>query len=213
MCLFCFKRVCESSNICPQCRTPYDEKNYRYVTVYWISLGSSPSSEKEHKIDDYRHKMKKPAIKQVWPLLCALILEPQFTKCTSCPTKPRVYHWTRQLYCWWKHPQAIQLLWSVRQARQDRCHSPPSERQVLYLFSVYYVREEWGCIGLHQSHWWLLLGRQDASVWSLSWLRLSRASFGTTKYCNYFLRGQECTNTDCLYLHSIGMTLLFRMIH
>lgn len=28
-----------------------------------------------------------------------------------------------------------------------------------------------------------------------------RASFGTTKYCNSFIRGVECANPDCLYLH------------
>ena len=38
------------------------------------------------------------------------------------------------------------------------------------------------------------------------WLdnRMLRASFGTTKYCNFFLRNAECTNSDCLYLHDIG---------
>jgi hypothetical protein len=34
--------------------------------------------------------------------------------------------------------------------------------------------------------------------------RMLRASFGTTKYCNYYLRGTDCTNPDCLYLHQIG---------
>lgn len=31
-----------------------------------------------------------------------------------------------------------------------------------------------------------------------------RASFGTTKYCNAFLRHAPCTNPDCLYLHTLG---------
>jgi hypothetical protein len=31
-----------------------------------------------------------------------------------------------------------------------------------------------------------------------------RASFGTTKFCTFFLRGSECSNPDCLYLHSVG---------
>jgi len=31
-----------------------------------------------------------------------------------------------------------------------------------------------------------------------------KASFGTTKYCNMFLRGLQCTNPDCLYLHKLG---------
>lgn len=29
-----------------------------------------------------------------------------------------------------------------------------------------------------------------------------RCSFGTTKYCNFFLKGMPCVNKDCLYLHS-----------
>ncbi|CAM9098987.1 unnamed protein product [Chrysoparadoxa australica] len=38
------------------------------------------------------------------------------------------------------------------------------------------------------------------------WLdgRYIRASFGTTKYCNSFLRKQHCSNLDCLYLHELG---------
>lgn len=31
-----------------------------------------------------------------------------------------------------------------------------------------------------------------------------KASFGTTKYCSSFLRGQQCINPDCLYLHHAG---------
>ena len=31
--------------------------------------------------------------------------------------------------------------------------------------------------------------------------RVLRGSFGTTKYCNYFIRGVPCNNNDCLYLH------------
>ena len=31
-----------------------------------------------------------------------------------------------------------------------------------------------------------------------------RASYGTTKYCSYFLRGQVDPNTDCMFLHELG---------
>ncbi|TDH67130.1 hypothetical protein CCR75_002313 [Bremia lactucae] len=33
---------------------------------------------------------------------------------------------------------------------------------------------------------------------------LLRASFGTTKYCNFFLRNMPCNNSECLYLHELG---------
>jgi len=28
-----------------------------------------------------------------------------------------------------------------------------------------------------------------------------KASYGTTKYCTFYLKDQTCPNTDCLYLH------------
>ena len=34
--------------------------------------------------------------------------------------------------------------------------------------------------------------------------RTVKASFGTTKYCNMFLKGLTCVNPDCLYLHHRG---------
>ena len=33
---------------------------------------------------------------------------------------------------------------------------------------------------------------------------LFSASFGTTKYCTYFLRNLPCNNPDCMYLHELG---------
>lgn len=37
--------------------------------------------------------------------------------------------------------------------------------------------------------------------------RLIRASFGTSKFCQFFLSGQKCTNKDCLYLHELRSDL------
>ncbi len=31
-----------------------------------------------------------------------------------------------------------------------------------------------------------------------------KACYGTTKYCNAFLKGLVCNNSDCLYLHDVG---------
>ena len=37
--------------------------------------------------------------------------------------------------------------------------------------------------------------------------RLIRASFGTSKFCQFFLAGQRCTNKECLYLHELRSDL------
>jgi hypothetical protein len=34
--------------------------------------------------------------------------------------------------------------------------------------------------------------------------RVLRATYGTTKYCSFFLRGLQCSNSECLYLHELG---------
>jgi hypothetical protein len=34
-----------------------------------------------------------------------------------------------------------------------------------------------------------------------------RASFGTSKFCQFFMNGQKCANKDCLYLHEIRTDL------
>lgn len=31
-----------------------------------------------------------------------------------------------------------------------------------------------------------------------------KANFGMTKYCTYFIKGVECPNSDCLFLHSLA---------
>lgn len=33
-----------------------------------------------------------------------------------------------------------------------------------------------------------------------------KANFGMTKYCSYFIKGAECLNTDCLFLHKTAET-------
>lgn len=33
---------------------------------------------------------------------------------------------------------------------------------------------------------------------------LLRASFGTTKYCTFFLKNCDCPNKDCLYMHNLA---------
>jgi hypothetical protein len=37
--------------------------------------------------------------------------------------------------------------------------------------------------------------------------RMIRASFGTSKFCQFFLSGQKCSNKDCLYLHELRADL------
>lgn len=41
----------------------------------------------------------------------------------------------------------------------------------------------------------------DGAVWEGKPIK---ACFGTTKYCNAFLKGVPCNNADCLYLHDIA---------
>ena len=39
-----------------------------------------------------------------------------------------------------------------------------------------------------------------------------KACYGTTKYCNAFLKGLVCNNADCLYLHDVGEHLILSFL-
>lgn len=43
-----------------------------------------------------------------------------------------------------------------------------------------------------------------AELWFVSLGKPIKACYGTTKYCNAFLKGTVCNNSDCLYLHGEG---------
>ena len=48
---------------------------------------------------------------------------------------------------------------------------------------------------------WKCISAIDGAAWDG---RPVRACYGTTKYCNAFLKYQTCTNPECLYLHDVG---------
>jgi hypothetical protein len=48
------------------------------------------------------------------------------------------------------------------------------------------------------------LGRADQGLTDPLWCLVCRASLGTTKYCNAFLRYIPCNSPDCLFLHEVG---------
>lgn len=47
-----------------------------------------------------------------------------------------------------------------------------------------------------------LLTKADQSIYLSG--KAMKACYGTTKYCNAFLKGLQCNNADCLYLHDVG---------
>lgn len=57
---------------------------------------------------------------------------------------------------------------------------------------VTYVRKEDAAKAIHAVDGSVMAGR------------ILRASYGTTKYCTYYLRNMNCPNPNCLYLHEPG---------
>lgn len=57
---------------------------------------------------------------------------------------------------------------------------------------VTYVRKEDAAKAIHAVDGSIMAGR------------ILRASYGTTKYCTYYLRNMTCPNPNCLYLHEPG---------
>ena len=52
------------------------------------------------------------------------------------------------------------------------------------------------------SRWFYLLSSSIKVLIILQIKSFIRASYGTTKYCYNFIKGQKCNNPDCLFLHT-----------
>lgn len=50
-----------------------------------------------------------------------------------------------------------------------------------------------------------VLHSATCNAWPVRAGKVIKACYGTTKYCNAFLKGVACNNSDCLYLHDVGV--------
>lgn len=183
VCRFCWHRIrTDENSLCPHCREPYSENPAEYTPLtqdQLVKLKSAKrqkSVEKRQKLVDSRKNLA--AVRVVQRNLVFVIgLSPRLAD-------PEVLR--RNEYF----------------GKYGRIYKVVINNHTVYS----------GAQGPSVSAYVTYYKKDDASkaIQSVNNAyidgRYLKASFGTTKYCTYFLRGMQCTKPDCMYLHELGET-------
>eukprot|EP00730_Choanoeca_flexa_P007753 TRINITY_DN12386_c0_g2_i4.p1 TRINITY_DN12386_c0_g2~~TRINITY_DN12386_c0_g2_i4.p1 ORF type:complete len:1089 (+),score=194.73 TRINITY_DN12386_c0_g2_i4:47-3313(+) len=180
ICRFCWHRIrTEENGLCPACRQPYQDKPAEF----------NPVSQDEYlKVKEQKRQKKQEARQKIIEsrkqLQSVRVVQKNLVYVIGLPPRIADEATLRKPDYFGKYGKILKIVVN-RQAYAQQ--GPPT-------FSAYvtFVSKESAsaCVrGVNESI------VDDREI---------KASLGTTKYCSSFLRGQPCTNTDCMYLHELG---------
>eukprot|EP00210_Caulerpa_lentillifera_P004558 g4348.t1 len=188
ICRFCWKRLIESENgRCPHCREPYDENK--------ISLKPAVIEHQHPMMTGMKQKRKKPDRKRVLKLT---VQERKHLQELRILQRNLVYAvglsleiCTEKVLC---EEEFFGQFGAIKKISVNRS-SPYSSRQSKNgPTGAAYVTFE------HNESAMKCVDAIDGAIWDGHYIR---ACFGTTKYCQAFLKGAQCNNPDCLYMHHL----------
>lgn len=163
---------------CPNCRRPYDQKNFDF----------KPLDANEIKAEKFKQKTKKKTHKSRKVLANVRVIQRNLVYVVGLTLNVAKEEFLGSKENFAKYGKISKLV--VNKTNLHRAASQGREPTV----SAYITYDR----------------AEDATKAILAvdstWIdgKMLRASFGTTKYCAYFLRGIQCTNPDCMYLHEFG---------
>eukprot|EP00656_Telonema_subtile_P017904 TRINITY_DN19653_c0_g1_i2.p1 TRINITY_DN19653_c0_g1~~TRINITY_DN19653_c0_g1_i2.p1 ORF type:complete len:573 (+),score=114.21 TRINITY_DN19653_c0_g1_i2:109-1827(+) len=182
VCPFCYVRLKETTaGLCPGCRAPYKDQEPYYEEPDLEKLREEREQQKQKERAE-----KHQSSKSLESLANVRVIQRNLVYVTGLPLK-HAYDEVLASAKWFK-PYGRILKCVANRSVQYNSSSPHGPTVSAY---VTYADHE-SALGairdldntMHEGH-------------------VLRCSFGTTKYCNSFLRGAECTIPDCMYLHRI----------
>jgi CCR4-NOT transcription complex subunit 4 len=191
ICQFCFNslKTTYEKSTCPNCRRPYDEKTIQYKI---------PTAE-EFKLDQLNKNKKQAAAKR---------------KETE---KREVENSSRRNLAGVrvKQQNLVYVIGLIPQIKDEQSllqtlRGPDYFGQYGEIEKIVVSKPKPGAssqgIGVYVTY----ARKEDAALCintvdgSQNGDRVLRAQFGTTKYCSAYLRGEQCTNKNCSFLHETG---------
>ncbi|KAG0211688.1 transcriptional repressor general negative regulator of transcription subunit 4 [Mortierella sp. GBA30] len=187
ICRFCWHHIKEDLNgRCPACRRVYSEETVEFTPISADELAmiknEKKAKEREKKEIDAMNRKHLANMRVVQKSLVYVI---------GLPTKlANDEHTLRQNEYFGQYGRIAKVVINRRNAPMPSGGSSPGQASV----GVYitYVRKEDAAKAI---------AAIDGSIWDG---KILRASYGTTKYCTYYLRGMSCQNPGCMYLHEPG---------
>jgi len=183
MCRFCWNDINENQNgRCPACRQPYRSENYQFSTM--LSPEETGRSPKKPSFNPDRDK-KPPDPNSRKHLTNIRVIQRNLVYVTNLALSAAKEETLRKPEYFGKFGKITKTI-----INRNNIYSGPQGPSVSAYVTYLQNRDAYSAI--------------KATDGTVKDGRLLRASFGTTKYCTYFLRNARCPNPDCMYLHDIG---------
>ncbi|KAF2874589.1 hypothetical protein BDV95DRAFT_488127 [Massariosphaeria phaeospora] len=193
ICQFCFNNIRTTMNgLCPACRRPYDESTieFKNITPEEMARHKQQIAQKAKKNAAQRQKeaQKAEADSLSRKHLAGLrVVQKNLVYVTGLtPTirEDRLLDTLRGSDYFGQYGKIIKIV--VSKARENAQH-----QQSVGVYVTFARKEDAAaCIAAVD-------GSQNGD-------RTLRAQYGTTKYCSAYLRGEQCNNRNCMFLHEPG---------
>ncbi|KAF2261940.1 hypothetical protein CC78DRAFT_535169 [Lojkania enalia] len=193
ICQFCFNNIRTTMNgLCPACRRPYDESTieFKNITPEEIAKHKQQIAQKAKKNAALRQKEAQKAEadtlsrKHLAGLRVVRKNLVYVTGLTPTIREDRLLETLRGPDYFGQYGKIIKIV--VSKAKENAQH-----QQSVGVYVTFARKEDAAlCIAAVD-------GSQNGE-------RTLRAQYGTTKYCSAYLRGEQCNNRNCMFLHEPG---------
>ncbi|GAB7366599.1 hypothetical protein MBLNU230_g8584t1 [Neophaeotheca triangularis] len=192
ICQFCYHNVKTNMNgLCPACRRPYNDKDieYKVITPEEAAAHKLRQAQKQKKAQSAAQKEKQKAEadslsrKHLAGLRVVQKNLVYVTGLSPSSQEDKLLATLRGDQYFGQYGKIIKIV--VSKAKD------PTHPQSVGIYVTYERKEDAAtCIRMVD-------GSDNGD-------RTLRAQFGTTKYCSAYLRGETCTNRNCMFLHEPG---------
>ncbi|CAK7217782.1 transcriptional repressor proteinral negative regulator of transcription subunit 4 [Sporothrix bragantina] len=193
ICQFCFNNIKQNMNsLCPACRRPYDEKSivWRVVTPEeHAEFRSNIQKNQKKRAAEQRQKeaQKREAEKENRKNLVGVrVVQKNLVYVTGLNPTVREDELLKTL----RKPEFFGQYGNIQKISISNRKSPDGSPSLGIYVTFEKKEDAQRCI--------------QAVNGSVNGERPLKAQLGTTKYCSAWLRHEQCTNRQCMFLHELG---------
>ncbi|KAK4232580.1 general negative regulator of transcription subunit 4 [Podospora fimiseda] len=194
ICQFCFNNIRNNMNgLCPACRRPYDDKTIEWKVVTpeeYAQFRANIRKNQTKRAAEQRHKelQKREAEKENRKNLVGVrVVQKNLVYVTGLQPTVKEDELLKTL----RKPEFFGQYGNIQKISISNRRGTDGHNQSLGVYVTFEKKEDAArCI--------------QAVNHSVNGDRVLRAQLGTTKYCSAWLRNEQCTNRQCMFLHELG---------
>jgi len=182
ICRFCWNHILEEMNgLCPACRRPYSKETVEFTPIPQEELQSIKAKKRAKERE--RREQEQNARKH---LSNVRVVQKNLVYVIGMPPKLATEETIRQHNYFGKYGKITKVVIN------KKTHNTPQGTSTNISIYITYAKKEDATKAI--------IAVDGTSCEG----RTIKASYGTTKYCTNYLKGQQCQNPNCMYLHEPG---------